>query len=175
MRGIVLTIYLIVTLLLVVVDRVLKVFLSAILIDGTTITLIPGFIQLRYAENTGAAFGMFQGHTTILSVLTALVLVALIYVLVSGMIKQRMGNIALTLIIAGGIGNLYDRIVNGFVVDYLEFTFVNYAVFNFADALINIGGVLIVVYLIFFDKSLLRGEKSKENPVSDEPAEERDE
>ena len=63
------------------------------------------------------------------------------------------------------MGNLYDRLVYGYVVDFIEFSFMNYAVFNFADALVNIGAVLLFVYLIFIDKSMF---KNKEKEITEE-------
>ena len=144
--------YLALTLTFVLIDRALKIFMSSMLAEGSVIPLIPRIIQLRYVENTGAAFGLFKNATNVLSIITSLLILGLLYLIVSKKFSGKLINLALVFILAGGMGNLYDRIVNGFVVDYLEFTFVNYAVFNFADSLINVGAVLIFVYIIFFDR-----------------------
>lgn len=153
--------YLVGMLILIVIDRVLKVVMTVYLADGVK-PFIPGFIQFRYTENTGAAFGSFQGMTLILTILTSILILVLLYVIVSKMFKSKLANIALMLITAGGLGNLYDRIFNGYVVDYLEFMFVDYAIFNFADTLITVGAVLFVIYFLFFDKTFFQ-KKTTEN------------
>ena len=113
---------------------------------------IPGIIQFRYTENTGAAFGFFSNMKPFLITVTSVLIIALLYIIVSERFSSKLINISLVLITAGGIGNLYDRIVHGYVVDYLEFTFVNYAIFNFADALINVGAVLLFISFFSFEK-----------------------
>jgi len=124
---------------------------------------IPGIIQFSYTENSGAAFGFLKNRTLLLTVMTSVLILCMLYIIVSKRFSSRLVNTALILITAGGIGNLYDRIVNGYVVDYLEFTFMNYAIFNFADALINIGAVLLFMSYFFVEKS------GKEKRLSNEP------
>ncbi|MCL1830328.1 MAG: signal peptidase II [Oscillospiraceae bacterium] len=141
---------------LVVIDRVLKVYMTNLLSDVYRVDFIPGVIHFVYLENTGASFGILQNATVLLSVVTFLVLLLLLYYIVSKRSSSRLLTISLVLITAGGIGNLYDRIVYGYVVDYIEFSFINYAVFNFADTLVNIGAVMLFVYLIFFDRQIIR-------------------
>lgn len=143
--------YLLGMLIAIVIDRVLKVYMTAYLAAGIK-PFIPGFLQFRYTENTGAAFGSLENATLILTILTSILLFLLLYVIVSKMFNSKIANIGLMLIAAGGFGNLYDRIFYGYVVDYLEFTFVDYAIFNFADTLITVGAVLFVIYFLFFDR-----------------------
>ena len=157
--------YLFLTLILAAIDRAMKVFMSALLLDGRVVRLIPGVLQLRYTENTGAAFGIFANGTQVLSIVTSILVIVLLYVIVSKRIKEKLGNFALVFITAGGIGNLYDRIVNGFVVDYFEFTFVNYAIFNFADAMINVGAALLILFYIILES---KARKTGKNTDPDE-------
>lgn len=125
------------------------------ILSGVTIKeFIPHFMHLTYVENTGASFGILKNYTLILSIITCIVIAFLLYFIVSKRSKSKLLSASLVLITAGGLGNLYDRLVYGYVVDYLEFSFVNYAVFNFADALVNIGAVMLFIYLIFFEKLL---------------------
>lgn len=176
-RRLSLVLYLVGMLILIIIDRVLKVGMTVYLADGVK-PFIPGFIQFRYIENTGAAFGSFQGMTLVLTILTSVLILILLYVIVSKMFKSKLANISLMLITAGGLGNLYDRIFNGYVVDYLEFMFVDYAIFNFADTLITIGAILLVIYFLFFDrdffqkkpKDAIEGDKGSDSSqtVSDE-------
>lgn len=149
--------YFIAIVLLTGIDRGLKVFLAPLLIDGTRITLIPGILGLSYAENTGAGFSILSGKTGFLIVVTVLLLAALLYILFFKKDNSRLFNAALTLVIAGGFGNLYDRVFNGFVVDYFEFLFFEFPIFNFADCLVNIGAALLIIWVLRSDK-----EKTKE-------------
>ncbi|NMA06409.1 MAG: signal peptidase II, partial [Ruminococcaceae bacterium] len=107
--------------LLVLVDRLSKSY--AIARKTETFDIIPGFIRFIYVENRGIAFGLFQGKTFVIIVLSFIAVFLLVYLLLFNKFDSRLANISLSFIAAGGIGNLYDRIVNGFVVDFIEFSF----------------------------------------------------
>ena len=141
-------------LILAVIDRILKIYMTEFLSGVTRVEFIPHFMHFTYIENTGASFGILKNQETFLSIVTFIILIFLLYFIVSKRSKSKILDTALILIAAGGLGNLYDRVFHGYVVDYLEFSFVNYAVFNFADALVNIGAVLLFIYLIFIDKRI---------------------
>lgn len=110
--------------------------------------VLDGVLQLSYVENTGAAFGIFRDHTTLLTVFTAVVVACGLILLVSGKLRDRLALAAATLVLAGGAGNLIDRVARGYVVDYVEPLFVDFAVFNFADVLVCVGAGLLLLYLI---------------------------
>lgn len=112
-------------------------------------SFIDGFIGWRYVRNTGAAFGSFSNSTVLLSVFTAIVLIALIVYVFSGKIKSKFCLVTVTMIIAGGAGNLIDRIFRGYVVDFIEVQFTDFAVFNFADILVTCGAFMLIGYLIY--------------------------
>lgn len=133
---------------LVAVDRLLKAAAESALKGRTDYPRLDGFAALHYTENTGAAFSILSGRTKLLALLTGLVLLAGVVVLMSGKIKNGLLFAALTLIISGGLGNLYDRVLVGYVVDYIEVLFVRFAVFNFADCLITVGAALMIVYVV---------------------------
>ena len=143
---------------LIAVDQVLKLVVLEHLAPVGSITLIEKFLSLTYVENTGAAFGSFSAHTTLLSVFTALVLIVGLIYLLSGKVNSKIAYACLTVIIAGGISNLLDRIFRGFVVDYIEPLFVNFAVFNFADILVTCGAGVLIIYLIY---DMVKGSDSK--------------
>lgn len=134
---------------LIAVDQVIKLVVLEHLAPVGSITLIEKFLSLTYVENTGAAFGSFSAHTTLLSVFTALVLIVGLIYLLSGKVSSKIAYACLTVIIAGGISNLLDRVFRGFVVDYIEPLFVNFAVFNFADILVTCGAGVLIIYLIY--------------------------
>lgn len=142
---------LVVILLLVALDRLSKVLLAAYLADKGLIVLIPKVLGLELLDggNTGAAFGMLSGKTELLIILTAVVLIVLLYALLFKKFKSPLLKWAVVLIVAGGIGNLYDRIVYGSVTDFFKFLFMEFPVFNVADCFISVGVAVAVIYLLF--------------------------
>lgn len=134
---------------LVVIDQLIKLLVLEYLQPIGSLPLIDGIIQLRYAENTGAAFGSFSGHTTALSVFTFMAILVGIIFLLSKKIKFGVEYVCITLVIAGGAGNLIDRVFRGFVVDYIEPLFIDFAVFNFADILVTCSAILLIIWTIY--------------------------
>lgn len=108
-----------------------------------------GLFQFRYVENTGAAFSSFSNQTGLLTVITVIVLVLCLILLLSRKLKPMFLNICLMIVIAGGAGNAIDRIINGYVVDFIEPLFINFAVFNFADCCITVGAVMLVIFELY--------------------------
>ena len=133
--------------LLIGADQLLKQWAERAL-GGGRVLQADGFMALRYVRNTGAAFSMLSGRTVILVWGTGIVLIACTVYLLLGRSKNRFFDAALLLLIAGGAGNLIDRVRLGYVVDYIEPLFVNFAVFNFADCLITVGAALLLVWAI---------------------------
>lgn len=121
-----------------------------------------GLFQFRYVENTGAAFSSFSDSTVVLTVVTVIILVGCLILLLSKKIKSKFMNVCLLLVISGGLGNVIDRIINGFVVDFIEPLFVDFAVFNFADCCITVGALLMIAYQIY-ELVLEQKKKSKRN------------
>ena len=131
------------------VDRLTKYLaVTTVKVNGPKEFLF-GLFQFRYVENTGAAFSSFSGNTFILTVVTSIILAGCLILLLSKKIKSKFMNICLLLIISGGLGNLIDRIVYGFVVDFIEPLFIDFAVFNFADCCITVGAFLMIFYEIY--------------------------
>ena len=132
--------------LLIGADQLLKIWAQRSL--AGRVLSADGFMALRVVRNTGAAFSMLSGKTPILIWGTGAVLLGCLVYLFSGRGRSRLGDAALLLVIAGGAGNLIDRIRLGYVIDYIEPLFVDFAVFNFADCLITVGAALLVVWTI---------------------------
>ncbi len=142
---------------LVGIDQLTKWLTVTFLKGNDPITIIGGFFELTYVENRGAAFGMLQGERWFFIVFTALVMLALLGLLLFGNYrKHRLFNTSLILIVAGGIGNLIDRVANGFVVDFLHVFLKtdsiqgDFPVFNVADCCVVIGSVLLLLFFFFF-------------------------
>lgn len=126
--------------------------------DQPPFVLIDGVFELHYSENTGAAFGILQDHRWVFISVTIIVMVFLLVLLMSGKFRQYpLLNVSGILIVAGGIGNLIDRIFNGYVVDFLYFKLINFPIFNFADCCVVVGAVMLLVFFFFFydEKPLL--------------------
>ena len=118
---------------LTVLDQLTKyIAVNTVKINGPRDFLF-GLFRFRYVENTGAAFSSFSDNTLILTVLTVIILLSCIILLLSRKLKPMFINICLILVISGGLGNVIDRILYGFVVDFIEPMFIDFAVFNFAD------------------------------------------
>ena len=145
--------------LVVVIDQVIKYFVAMYLPQAGVVTAIPHLLDLNYVENPGVAFGMFENMRWIFVALNSVIIVVLLYIIIFKKIKSKMFLISSALIIGGGIGNLIDRVLYGYVIDYLQLSFFS-PVCNFADYAVTVGTVLLVIYLLFMSDS-----SKKENKV----------
>ncbi len=134
--------------LLVAIDQLIKGYASAHLMPIGSADFIPGIVEFNYTENTGAAFSILEEHTEVLSVITTLIIVAGFVYIMTGKLKNKLLLSAAILLLAGGLGNLIDRIANGFVVDYIKLLFMDFAIFNFADCLVCVGAFIIIAYMV---------------------------
>ena len=141
---------------LVIIDQVTKAYMVSWLQPQGKVELIPGFLRLRFVLNDGAAFSMLRNARWFFVIVTGIAVIACFASLSSERVKKRFPTLEhpfikaiLVLISAGGLGNLIDRLFRGKVVDFIEPTFINFAVFNFADILVTCGAVMIIGYLIF--------------------------
>ena len=140
--------YFVAIVVLVVIDQWTKALVLRDLAGGRTVTPLPGILQFRYVENTGAAFSVLTGRTLFLAVITALVLCIAIGLLALEKIPGVLNQVAVLLMVAGGFGNLIDRVFRHYVVDFIEVLFTEFAVFNFADCCVTIGAVILILSTI---------------------------
>lgn len=134
---------------LTLVDQLTKyVAVSTVMVNGPKQFLF-GLFQFRYVENTGAAFSSFSDNTSLLSAFTVIVVAIGIAFLMMKKLKPMFVNVCVLLILSGGIGNVIDRIRLGYVVDFIEPLFIDFAVFNFADCCITIGAFMLIGYEIY--------------------------
>lgn len=127
-------------------------------------TVIDWFIRFRYVENTGAAWGMFgePGQRWIFMTLSTVAIIAILLYVFIMKPKSLLLRTSLGFIVGGGIGNMIDRVLLGFVVDFLEFTFIDFPVFNVADSFVCIGAALMILYLVIDTvKEYKNGRKQK--------------
>lgn len=140
---------LIVIAVLTAVDMFTKHIASTTIKTDGPFEFLFGAFQFRYVENTGAAFSSFSDNTLLLTVVTAVILAGCLILLLSKKIKPLFMNICLLLVVAGGTGNLIDRIRFGYVIDFIEPLFIDFAVFNFADCCITVGAIMMIAYEIY--------------------------
>ncbi|MBU7581863.1 MAG: lipoprotein signal peptidase [Nostoc sp. TH1S01] len=112
---------------------------------GETLPLIPGVFHFTYVTNTGAAFSLLSGKVEWLRWLSLGVSLVLIALALLGPILNRWDQLGYGLILGGAMGNGIDRFVLGYVVDFLDFRLINFAVFNIADSFISIGIVCLLI------------------------------
>ncbi|WP_312104336.1 signal peptidase II [Pygmaiobacter massiliensis] len=135
---------------MVAADQIAKMLATQYLAPVGTIPFIPGVMELRYVLNEGMAFSMLSGARWFLIIATSAALLALLWFVFFRRNKLKtLEYVSLLLIIGGGIGNLIDRVLYGYVVDFFATTFVNFAVFNVADCFVCIGVGLLMVAVIF--------------------------
>lgn len=150
--------------LITVLDQVVKAVVSANIPLGDVIPAIPGLFHWTHFHNTGAAFSMLQGGRWLFAAVCLIGLAVTVVLVWKKVLTNRFELWCLAAIFGGGIGNLIDRIRLGYVVDMIEVEFMNFAVFNIADAFISCGAVALVVYVLFFDR-----EKKVKEEVTDDP------
>lgn len=144
--------YIILIIALIAIDQAVKLFISSHMMLGAEIPVIDGFFSITYIHNTGAAFGILAGHIGFLLVLTGIMIgVVCIYLIVKRKSIHKLSGTALALIVSGGVGNVIDRSVYGYVIDFLDFKVWN-PIFNIADIAVCVGCGLMIIYVLFFDR-----------------------
>ena len=145
--------YYILSIILIVIDQLVKAWVRAAIPLGSSIPFIPWVMDLTYTQNTGAAFSSFSGLTWLLSLVSLAASVVIAVLIWKNFFPGAWGKLSLSLILAGAVGNLIDRVFLGFVTDMFATTFIDFAVFNVADICVTVGGALRVVYvLLLWDK-----------------------
>ena len=152
--NIILSIVLVIVLL--GIDLLLKYLVSTYL---TTVNIIDNFFSLTYVLNDGAAFSLFASRIYLLILIAIICLFFIIYELKNNL-DDRVLSIGYSLALAGLLGNFLDRLIDGYIIDYLSFKILgyNYPIFNFADILIVVGIIVVII------KEILK-ERGKKNEI----------
>jgi len=148
--------------LLVVLDQLTKQLALRFLKTIDTFPLWHGVFHLTYCENRGAAFGILQNQFSLFYVVTAVVVILATVYMFKTRPRSFLLSLSITLLVGGALGNLVDRVMRGFVVDFLDFCLINFPIFNVADCFVMIGAVLLALYVIFWD-----GPPEKQGPFSE--------
>ena len=136
----------------IVLDQLTKWLAVAELKGQASFPLWEGVLHFTYVENTGAAFGSFKDHRWVFMVISTVAIIALVAYYFLGRPHDRLTTTALAFITGGGIGNMIDRILLGYVVDFIDFTLIDFAVFNVADSFVCVGVGLMFLALILAER-----------------------
>ena len=155
-------------------DQIIKYIAVLTLKDKEPVVIIKDVLELRYLENSGAAFGILQDKQVFFYILTAVVIAAIIVIWLrsnknlkkySSLVinepdkfraKTFKGitfiNYILSILCAGAVGNLIDRVINQYVVDYIYFKIIDFPLFNLADICVTLSACALIVFFIFIYK-----------------------
>ena len=130
---------------IVALDQILK----AVFTDKN-FTLINKVLSISYKQNTGAAWSLLEGHVVLLSIITLIFLMLLVTFDHFFKEKNTLYAVAFGLVLGGAFGNLFDRMIHGFVKDFIKLDFINFPIFNIADIALTAGVICFIVFFIFF-------------------------
>lgn len=150
----------ILTILVILVDFFSKYMVSKLMTVNETINLIDNFFRITYVKNTGAAFSIFSNNTILVIIISVVIIGFLLFYIYKNKGNNKLENVSYAFILGGAIGNLIDRLVYGYVIDFLDFEILSYdaPIFNLADTFIVIG---VILFLINTLRSRYDGNSSK--------------
>ncbi len=154
-------IYSVIIVLGIILDQLTKLLAVKFLMPVHTVPIIRDVLHLTYVENTGAAFGMLKDHRWVFIVVSTVTIIAILSILYLGHAEGKLYGIALSMICSGGIGNMIDRLALGYVVDFIDFRLINFAVFNGADSFVTVGAGILILALILDMKNELAKAKGE--------------
>ena len=144
-------------------DLITKYVICGMFAENEGITAIPYLFNIIVVHNEGAAWGILSGNQIGLIILSVLLFAFLVWYFVKEKKKSWLLVVSMAFIYGGCIGNLFDRIVFGYVRDFIQFAFwQSFPIFNFADVFLTVGVILFAIYLIIF---LVKKEKSEDAEV----------
>lgn len=156
----------VIAIIFIVVDRITKSWAVTALANGD-ISVIDKVLYFHYTENTGVAFSMFSDNRWILVGVTSLMLVVALAFFLSGKIRDKLEIFSLSLIIAGGVGNLIDRVSLGYVIDFIDVRIINFAIFNVADMCITVGAFLLCAAVFIAERREKREAENKQKALDE--------
>ena len=132
-----------------VLDLVTKYIIDGMYEEGTGVSAIPGLFNIISVHNYGAAWGIFEGSQVMLIIMSLIFLGIFIWYFIVEKKKSWLFIVTFAFLFAGCLGNLYDRIVFGYVRDFIQFAFwQSFPIFNFADTFLTIGVIMFIIYLL---------------------------
>ena len=149
----------VIALILIAIDQILKTIIP----KEEQISIIKNILNINFVKNTGAAFGIGSSNTVSFIIVSIIIIIIIIRFFIMHAEKMnKLSQISLSIILAGGISNLIDRIFKGYVVDYIDITqVIKFPIFNIADIYIVLGWILFVI-------ATLKGASKKEEKGKEE-------
>ncbi len=141
-------VYYLIALAVVLLDQLTKRLTVEYLKPVGSVPLIEDVLHLSYVENTGAAFGIMKNSRWLFMVVSAVAIAVLIFVIAKYCRGHAFASVAVAMVLGGGIGNMIDRVRLGYVIDFIDFRLINFAVFNVADSFVTVGVVMLLCFLI---------------------------
>ncbi len=140
--------------ILIAIDQVSKFLVKTNMQQGVSKEIIPGLINFRYHKNDGAVWGILSGKISFLIILTVILMILLIYFYLKIPAGRHYSilKIIWVFIMAGAIGNFIDRISLRYVVDFIEFGFIDFPIFNIADSYLTVSCILLFILILFYYK-----------------------
>ena len=132
----------------IILDQLTKLLSVEFLTKVETVPIIKNVLHLTYVENRGAAFGMLKEHRWVFISLSTVTIIGLLLYLFLSREKTKLYGVPIAMIVSGGIGNMIDRTALGYVVDFIDFRLIKFAVFNGADSFVCDGAGLLVLALV---------------------------
>lgn len=145
--------------ILLLVDQFTKYLAVRYLKGNPPMVLLKGVLELQYLENTGSAFSMFKGQKTLILMIGLIVLAAAVFFLYKLPMERKfcIAYILVSIMIAGALGNMIDRIRFGYVVDFISFVLIHFPVFNMADCYVVVStAILFVLFMFVYKESDLK-------------------
>ncbi|ADK14139.1 MULTISPECIES: signal peptidase II [Clostridium] len=139
----------------ILIDRVTKIWAIEVLSKVSQVIVIKDLFSLLYLQNKGAAFGILQGKLYFLTIITIIVVGGMIFYIIKYKPSEKLIRISFSLIISGALGNLMDRMVYKYVVDFISVHYKDiyyFPVFNIADVMVVVGTALLAFYLLKEEK-----------------------
>ncbi len=156
---------------LIIIDQVTKLIAAANLKGNNSVIVLKDILEFEYLENFGAAFGSMQNMQWLFYIISAIVIIVLIFIFIKNAKMSKKYSIfeddkfnnqifnnriflnyLLVTLGAGAIGNLIDRIFHKYVIDFIYFKIIDFWIFNFADICVTVSGILLVIYFLFIYK-----------------------
>lgn len=156
-------IWLLISILIIIADQAAKLAVAANMQVGQTMFSVLKLFDITYVQNKGAAFSIMSGKLSLLSIISVVFCAAVIVYWIRRKPSHPLLCTSIAMLFAGAFGNGIDRIFRGFVVDYIQTTFIDFPVFNVADIAITVGAALLVIYVIWFDKEDKNAENTTES------------
>lgn len=145
----------------IILDQLTKLLSTRFLMPVGSVPIIKDVLHLTYVRNPGAAFGMLADARWVFMTISTVAIIGMAIYLFSGTVPNRLYTVSLSIVISGGIGNMFDRVGLGYVVDFIDFCLIDFAVFNVADSLVCVGAGLLILALLLDIKKELKENKGK--------------